>query len=99
VLNSGAGGPGFKSQSRRCHSIRQTVHTHRAFVHQVAKLVVALVRVAGVTAGLAESNQSINQSIKTLIHVDRPQRDNVHMVKIKIKSTMIHNNNNLSLNM
>ena len=30
-------------------------------------------------------NQSINQSIKTLIHVDRPQRDKVHMVKIKIK--------------
>jgi len=27
-------------------------------------------------------NQSINQSIKTLIHVDRPQRDKVHMVKI-----------------
>ena len=44
-------------------------------------------------------NQSINQSIKTLIHVDRPQRDKVHMVKIKIKSTMIHNNNNLNLNM
>ena len=39
--------------------------------------------------------QSINQSIKTLIHVDRPQRDKVHMVIIKIKSTMIHNNNNL----
>ena len=39
----------------------------------------------------------INQSIKTLIHVDRPQRDKVHMVKIK--STMIHNNNNLNLNM
>ena len=46
-----------------------------------------------------ESSQSINQSIKTLIHVDRPQRDKVHMVKIKIKSTMIHNNNNLNLNM
>jgi len=33
----------------------QTVHTHRAFVHQAAKLVAALLRVAGVTAGLAES--------------------------------------------
>jgi len=42
---------------------------------------------------------AIPQSIKTLIHVDRPQRDKVHMVKIKIKSTMIHNNNNLNLNM
>ena len=41
----------------------------------------------------------LNQSIKTLIHVDRPQRDKVHIVKIKIKSTMIHNNNNLNLNM
>ena len=32
-----------------------------------------------------KSAQSINQSIKTLIHVDRPQRAKVHMVKIKIK--------------
>ena len=57
VLDSGAEGPGFKSQSRRCReSLRQTVHTHRASVHQAAKLVAALLRVAGVTAGLAESN-------------------------------------------
>jgi len=34
----------------------QTVHTHCAFVHQAAKLVAALLRVAGVTAGLAGSN-------------------------------------------
>jgi len=39
---------------------RQTVHTHRACVHEAAKLVVAaLLRVAGVTAGLAESNDSL----------------------------------------
>ena len=38
------------------NSLRQTVHTHRASVHQAAKLVAALMRVAGVTAGLAESN-------------------------------------------
>ena len=38
---------------------RQTVHTHRASVHQAAKSVVALLRVAGVTAGLAESNGSL----------------------------------------
>ena len=38
------------------NSLRQTVHTRRAFVHQAAKLVAALLRVAGVTAGLAESN-------------------------------------------
>jgi len=36
------------------NSFRQTVHTHRASVHQAAKLVAALLRVAGVTAGLAK---------------------------------------------
>jgi len=40
------------------NSLRQTVHTHCAPVHQAAKLVAALLRVAGVTAGLAESNGS-----------------------------------------
>ena len=40
-------------------SLRQTVHSHRAFVHQAAKLVAALLKVAGVTAGLAESNGSL----------------------------------------
>ena len=35
------------------NSLRQTVHTHRASVHQVAKLVAALLRDARVTAGLA----------------------------------------------
>ena len=57
VLDSGAEGPGFKSQPQCCRvSLRQTVHTNRASVHQ---LVAALVRVAGVTAGLAESNGSV----------------------------------------
>jgi len=41
------------------NSLRQTVHTHRASVHQAAELVAALLRVAGVTAGLAESNGSL----------------------------------------
>ena len=41
------------------NSLRQTVHTHRASVQQAAKLVAALLRVAGVTAGLAESNGSL----------------------------------------
>ena len=41
------------------NSLRQTVHTHRASVHQAAKLVAALLRVAGLTAGLAESNGSL----------------------------------------
>ena len=40
-------------------SLRRTVHTHRASVHQAAKLVAAVLRVAGVTAGLAESNGSL----------------------------------------
>ena len=42
----------FKSQS-------QTVHTHRASAHQAEKLVAVLLRVVGVTAGLAESNGSL----------------------------------------
>jgi len=41
------------------NSLRQIAHTHYAFVHQAAKLVAALLRVAGVTAGLAESNGSL----------------------------------------
>ena len=41
------------------NSVRQTVHTHRASVHHAAQLVAALLRVAGVTAGLAESNGSL----------------------------------------
>ena len=56
-------GPGFKSQSRLAtlsgNSLRQSVHTHRASVHQAAKLVTAVLRVASVTAGLAESNGSL----------------------------------------
>jgi len=41
------------------NSFSQTVHTHRASVHQAAKLIAALLRVAWVTAGLAESNGSL----------------------------------------
>ena len=41
------------------NSLRQTVYTHCASVHQAAKLVAALLSVAGVTAGLAESNGSL----------------------------------------
>jgi len=41
------------------NSLRQTVHTHCASVHQAAKLVAARLRVAGVTAGLVESNGSL----------------------------------------
>jgi len=41
------------------NSLRQTVHTHCASVHQAAKLVAALLRVAGVTAGLVITNRSL----------------------------------------
>ena len=42
------------------NSLRQTAHTHcAAAVHQAAKLGAALLRVAGVTAGLVESNGSL----------------------------------------
>jgi len=45
------------------NSLRQTVHSHRASVHQSAKLVAALLRVARVTAGLAESNGSLTPGL------------------------------------
>ena len=41
------------------NSLRQTAHTYCASVHQAAELVAALFRVAGVTAGLVESNSSL----------------------------------------
>ena len=68
MLDSGAVGPGFKSQPRRCRvtvlgKLRQTVHTYRASVHQAAKFVVALLRVAMVTTGLAESNGSLSRGL------------------------------------
>jgi len=60
VLDSGAEWPGFNSVTTLSgNSLRQIVHSHCASVHQAAKLVTALLRVAGVTAGLAESNGSL----------------------------------------
>jgi len=41
------------------NSLTQTAYTHCASVDQAAKLVAAVLRVAGVTAGLAESNGSL----------------------------------------
>jgi len=41
------------------NSLRQTVHTHCASIDQAAKSVAALLRVARVTAGLAESKGSL----------------------------------------
>ena len=45
------------------NSLRQTVHTHRASIDQAAKSVAALLRVARVTAGLAESKGSLPPGI------------------------------------
>ena len=65
MLDSRAEGPGFKSQPQRCRVtvLKQTVYTHCASVHQLAKLVAALLRAARVTAGLAESNGSLPSSL------------------------------------
>jgi len=53
-------GPGSnKAATLSGNSLRQTAHTHCAFVHLAAKLLAALLRVAGVTAGLTESNGSL----------------------------------------
>ena len=41
------------------NSLRQSVHTHCASVHQAAKLVSALLRVVRVTTGLVESSGSL----------------------------------------
>ena len=61
VLDSGAEAPGVQIAVATLsgNSLRQTVHTHCASVHQAAKLVAAPLRVAGVTADLAESNGSL----------------------------------------
>ena len=71
LLDSGAEGPGFKSQPRCCRvtSLKQTVHTHCASAHQAGKLVAAFLRVAGGTAGLAESNGSLPTGLMTHSHI------------------------------
>jgi len=57
-------GPGSnRSRDAVGNSLRQTVHTHCASVHQAAKLVAALLSVARVTAGLAESNGSLQPGL------------------------------------
>ena len=60
MLDSGAEGPGFKSQPRRCRvTVLGKLFTPIVPVHQAAKLAAALLRVAGVTVGLAECNGSL----------------------------------------
>ena len=51
------------------NSLRQTAHTHCASVQQAAKSVAALLRVAGVTAGLAESNGSLPPGVYDSPHL------------------------------
>ena len=60
VLDSGAEGPRVQiaASTLSGNSLRHTTYTHCASVHQAAKLVAVLLRVAGV-AGLAESNGSL----------------------------------------
>jgi len=58
-------GPGSnRSRALSGNNLRQTVYTHRASVHQAAKLVAALFRVVGATAGLAESNGSLPPGLR-----------------------------------
>ena len=61
MLDSGAEGPGFKSQSQRCRVtvLGKLLTPIVPLITQAAKLVAALLRVVGVTAGLAESNGSL----------------------------------------
>jgi len=60
VLDSFAEGPRFKSQLRRCQvTVLGKMFTPIVPVHQAAKLVAALLTVARVTAGLAESSGSL----------------------------------------
>ena len=62
MLDSAAEGPGFKSQPRRCPvTVLGKLFTPIVplFTKHAAKLVAALLKVAGVTAGLAESNGSL----------------------------------------
>jgi len=51
------------------HRRRDAVHTHLASVHQAAKLVAALLRVARVTAGLAESNMAAYRRVYDSCHL------------------------------
>ena len=60
VLDSFAEGPRFKSQLRHCQvTVLGKMFTPIVPVHQAAKLVAALLTVARVTAGLAESSGSL----------------------------------------
>ena len=60
MLDSGAEGPRFKSQLWHCRVTVLGNCSHPLYLfHKAAKLVAALLMVAGVTADLAESNGSL----------------------------------------
>jgi len=61
MLDSGAEAPQVQIAVATLsgNSLSKTVHTHCASVQEAANLVAALLRVAGETAGLAESNGSL----------------------------------------
>ena len=60
VLDSGAEGPGFKSQSRRCRvTVLGKLFTPIVPLFTNSEMVAAPLRVARVAAGLAESNGSL----------------------------------------
>ena len=65
MRDSGAVGPGLKSQPRRCRLtvLGKLFTLIEPLVHQAAKLVAALLRVARVTAGLAESSGSLSPGL------------------------------------
>jgi len=58
-----------KGPGSNLNSLRQTVHIHRASVHQAAKLVAVLLRVARVTVGLAESSGSLYRRVNDSRHL------------------------------
>ena len=61
VLDSGAEGPGFKSQPRRCRVtvLGKLFSPIVSLFTKQRKLVAALLRVSGVTVSLLESNGSL----------------------------------------
>ena len=65
VLDSGAEGPGFKSQLRHCRvTVLGKLFTPIVpIVHQAAKLAAVLLRDVRVTAGMAESNGSLSRGL------------------------------------
>ena len=58
-IGSSSSQPAYLRSSLHALGLRQTIHTHCASVHEAAKLVSVLLRVARVTAGMAGSNGSL----------------------------------------